>query len=1454
VSVETDCPEPGLLKALLDGTLSPPDETMVGRHLETCPRCQQALEALVADGASWAELPRRLRPEQPEAGATLHPALARSTRHTRAAETQPEASASDLPPDFLDASDEVGHLGRLGRYEVRRVIGRGGMGIVLEAIDPSLQRVAAIKVMAPQLASLGSARKRFLREAQAAAAVCHENIVAIHAVDEHKGLPYLVLQYVPGLSLEERIADGPLEVRDIVRIGMETAKGLAAAHGRGLVHRDVKPANILLEEGSGRVRLTDFGLARAVDDATLTQSGVVTGTPQYMSPEQARGEPVDHRTDLFSLGSVLYAMATGQPPFAAATPLVVLRKVTDEEPPAIRDVNPAIPRWLVAIIARLHAKKPADRFASAEEVATLLGRHLDQLLRCAPILAPVTEIVTLAPPAPAPHRRRRWPAVAAVAACLLVALGVGAYQLGVIPFGNRKAPPQSDPNPSAEAPPEKPGPEANPAVVPPEDKGKLAQQARETLATYCYRCHGQEGAVEGGFNYLMDRDLLVQRKKVVPGDPEKSRLLRRVVKGEMPPPDEKQRPGPDDVALLQRWVAAGAPAFGPAPAPRSFIAPGEVAQAIQADLSSRPERDRRFTRYFTLTHLYNAGLSEDELQTYRNGLAKLVNSLSWRKAIVVPAPVDAARTILRIDIRDYGWTDKDWEALLAQYPYGTNDRSPPREYAATASGPEVPEVRGDWFVATASRPPLYHQLLQLPKTDRELGKMLHIDVEANIQGERVARAGFNDSGVSRNNRLIERHETPYGAYWKSYDFAENDGPQNLFARPLGPGNDERTFRHAGGEIIFNLPNGLQGYLLVNGQGQRLDKAPTEIVSDPKRPDRAVENGLSCMACHSRGINPKADQVRAHVETNKKSFPKEEFDTILALYPPAEAFKELQRKDAERFEQAAAATGARVGVTEPIMALAAQFEAPLDLRRAAAEVGLRPEDFVAHLDESPEIGRAIGALRLPGQTVQRQTFVRLFPEMVEAWAIGTGRHSQVKPPAVVEETPPISPSVIPSPKLTGRVEVPLGEAAEQVRTGGAGRYLIFHLKKKKKLTVFDVAQAKVAHEIDAPDDVQFAAGLDKLMVVVPGQRLLQRWDLRSGKREKTAPMPQGGPVLNALMGCNGRGPLFLFYDGILRPWDVDRLEPAALDHSGLGGDPTYWFQTRISADGQVLTVWHGGLSGQQYGLVRMKQPRNTLARSPDGHTFNGHWAMPNADGSLVFRFGSGIYDGDMHVVGADAFKGQVLLPTEDPRFFLAIQEESRDTNRVSICNSTDRRVLFTLGGVEKMTGSSLNSGWGLFRGEPRVHYLPSANVLVNLPESNDRVVVRPLNLIEALNQSGQDYVVVLSRPESQVAAGATFTYRMDVHSKAGGLRYTLESAPEGMTVSSAGVIRWKAPERPDRKPARVVVTIRSSSGKEYQHAFDVTVVEPSEVPAPPQAPKPVGRKEITNSIGMEFRKS
>jgi WD40 repeat protein len=521
-----------------------------------------------------------------------------------------------------------------------------------------------------------------------------------------------------------------------------------------------------------------------------------------------------------------------------------------------------------------------------------------------------------------------------------------------------------------------------------QEKQDLAQKAKAILEAHCYKCHGQNGAVEGGMNYLLDRDQLVAHRKVVPGDAAKSRIIKRMVNEEMPPDEVKKRPTAEELNILKQWIVAGAPDFNPVRAKRSFISNADMQKTILKDLNGLPENDRRFTRYFTITHLHNAGQGDDELESYRQAISKLVNSLSWAKPVVVPKAVDAEKTIFRINLRDYKWTEKSWDLLEAHYPYGLLDLTELQHSCQMAAKTKLPYIRGDWFVSAAAAPPLYHDLLQLPTTAVALEQQLHVKVGQNINDGQVMRAGFNSSGVSRNNRLIERHDSIFGAYWKSYDFGGNTGNQNLFTSPTGPNSSPNSFHHDGGELIFNLPNGLQAYMLINAKGARIDKGPTEIVSDPKRPDRAVVNGLSCMSCHSRGIIIKEDQVRAHAEKNQHAFLKDELGTILALYPPKEKMQAAMEEDAERFSKAVAKTGCRLGTTEPVVALALRFEAEMDLALAAAELGLTLPEIQKHFQKSVTLARFLGPLTIEGGSVQRQVFTEGFSQICQDLQLGT----------------------------------------------------------------------------------------------------------------------------------------------------------------------------------------------------------------------------------------------------------------------------------------------------------------------------------------------------------------------------------------------------------------------------------------------------------------------------------
>jgi hypothetical protein len=509
----------------------------------------------------------------------------------------------------------------------------------------------------------------------------------------------------------------------------------------------------------------------------------------------------------------------------------------------------------------------------------------------------------------------------------------------------------------------------------------LAARARTVLADYCARCHGPDSPGKGGFNYLFDRQKLIDRDQVLPGHAADSPLYERVAKGEMPPRSTKKRPGRDDVALLRRWIEAGAPVTEVAAAPPSWVGENDVIARILADLRTYSRRHRRFLRYLTLANEYNAGLPGATLQRDRRALSKLLNSLSWHPRITRPSAIDRAGTILRIDLRDLQWSADQWNKVLAVYPYRLAPETAEFRSIAAATGCELPYVRADWFVATASRAPLYYDLLQMPTFDRELERQVRVDVVQDIQDDRVIRAGFNGSGVARNNRILERHDAGFGAYWRSYDFSDNTDRQNIFDHPLGPIPGQNSFEQAGGEIIFHLPNGLQAYMLVDANGRRLDRASVEIVSDPKRPDRAVEAGLSCMSCHAQGINFKADQIRAHVNKNPSAFSRADTAAVRSIYVSPARFKALTEEDTKRYRRAVEKSGAAWDEEDAVTALTLRYEGEVDLAAAAAELGLKPAEFQTRLRRSDTLARVLGRLRVNGGSVQRQVFLTSFPDVV-----------------------------------------------------------------------------------------------------------------------------------------------------------------------------------------------------------------------------------------------------------------------------------------------------------------------------------------------------------------------------------------------------------------------------------------------------------------------------------------
>ena len=575
----------------------------------------------------------------------------------------------------------------------------------------------------------------------------------------------------------------------------------------------------------------------------------------------------------------------------------------------------------------------------------------------------------------------------------------------------------------------------------------LTQQVSAIFQQSCLNCHGPSGSFKEAL--LLDRNALIDTQVVIPGNPENSEFYKRLLG-----PTEKgpQMPlnlpplSPEAIETIARWITAGAPDWD-VQHDINFITTDTILDTIRNHLKSLDPFDRPSARYFTMTHLYNAGESPETLSDYRIALSKLVNSLSWKFEITNPTPVDEAQTIFYIDLRRYEWnniTTDVWTQIEQAYPY--NIAFDPETqtgllekltHLQTETGSTVPFVHVDWFLATASLPPLYHDILGLPQTDRVLEAQLEVNVASNIRnapGINVWRAGFNDSGVSSNNRVVERHTSRYGAYWKSYDFAGSVGSQNIFTHPL-------DFTHDGGEIIFNLPNGLQAYLLVDANGVRLDDAPIKIVSNPAASDPTVRNGLSCIGCHTQGMKKFEDSVRTAIEQDQN--PPYNKEHALRLYPEQAVLDALVVKDTVRFRQALEKIGGpfvddasrqrffKQHENEPIQRFHELFQMPLDDSHAAAAVGLETAEFLTHIREKQSL-KNLGLQTLidVNGTVKRDAWTSNFDDVISA----LNTPDSTLPPVV--QRPELIPGEsvdIPDPNLRAAIEAVLNKAPRDTIT-------------------------------------------------------------------------------------------------------------------------------------------------------------------------------------------------------------------------------------------------------------------------------------------------------------------------------------------------------------------------------------------------------------------------------------
>ena len=534
----------------------------------------------------------------------------------------------------------------------------------------------------------------------------------------------------------------------------------------------------------------------------------------------------------------------------------------------------------------------------------------------------------------------------------------------------------------------------------------LASQAFAILESNCASsgCHG--GA--GYYRFDVRNATTLQDARVITlGNAGESEIIRRVESGAMPLGGYKKQLGArlpaEDIAVLRRWIDSGAPAASPPLAEaRPFISERQVLTAILRDLQATPERERPFVRYFSFANVWNrSDILRSDLTAYPVALSKMVHHLSWERNITQPRPLGPENTVLRIDVRDYGWTNQTWHQIEAAYPYDLADSSLLRDVNLVhdLSEATVAYIRVDWFLANASVAPLYHEILRLPDTLKGLESLLRIDSAADVQLGRARRFGVRNSAVSRNNRAIERSPTAFGAFWKSFDFASSRIGQNIFVDPIDLHPD-------GGEVIFTLPNGLQGYLIVDRNGRRIDEAPVSIVRDrANAEDPVVRNGRSCIGCHIQGINGFQDEMRktlvSRVDTS--------FDRFLAmdLYRGQQELDRLVRDDGRVFSEALLRVGndpVHGNGAELINSLARRHETSLTTAQAATELFVDSNKLQRVISSSSDLqSQGFDQLLGPGGGIKRDTWEQGFKILLREMEGDITEHARHETPTITLKT-------------------------------------------------------------------------------------------------------------------------------------------------------------------------------------------------------------------------------------------------------------------------------------------------------------------------------------------------------------------------------------------------------------------------------------------------------------------
>jgi hypothetical protein len=532
-------------------------------------------------------------------------------------------------------------------------------------------------------------------------------------------------------------------------------------------------------------------------------------------------------------------------------------------------------------------------------------------------------------------------------------------------------------------------------------------KAQGVLEKHCSRCHQtgklvkREKAAKGFGDVMQLHELAANPKRILPGNPDGSPMFQVLANKQMPydvyqeGDYEKPTPTAEEITILRDWITEagkkGASQCKPYEMPYK-----DLVNIMYQDLGSLPEHRRAHTRYLSLANLKASCATDEEMEIYRQGAIRLLNSLSTNSDVITleDSIIGEEGVVVRFNLDDLKWTPELWEEIISHYPYGVRPFDSQYDSLTNTTHTEIPYVRADWLAFFGARPLLYNTILNLPGTAQELEHNLGLNVADNIRNYIAKRAGFKISGVSANNRLIERHPISTGYFWTSYDFGGTVTRQNLLEFPLGPVGvfgegykygDDFAFHHDGGESIFSLPNGFQAYYLNKADGTSLEKGPTNIVRDQARKDLAVTNGISCMGCHDQGMKNATDEVLHHVADNRL-LPADAREAVKALYPENDDMDKIIETDRKRFLGALVKAGLDPKLKhqadgEPVNALSNRYERDIDLKTAASEFGVPPDKILNYLSHGGQIGGSFAAQIAQG-TVQRDIFEVEFADLVE----------------------------------------------------------------------------------------------------------------------------------------------------------------------------------------------------------------------------------------------------------------------------------------------------------------------------------------------------------------------------------------------------------------------------------------------------------------------------------------